>query len=157
MFDFMLQTTNSSKGYYIGHSQGATSLMVMLSTRPEYNEKIIQAHLLAPAVFMNNLPNPFIRFLSSEFNSFIEKYQAYDFLSTTQIMKLVDFVAGLLCQKNSLFFGACSNAFLMVCGYNANGTEYDPKVVPVLIKHLAHSVSTKQLHHFLQLYHVSID
>lgn len=48
VIDFVLATTNSSKLYYIGYSQGTTSLMVLLSEKPEYNEKIYAASLMAP-------------------------------------------------------------------------------------------------------------
>lgn len=41
--------------------------MILLSTRPEYNQKIIQVHVLAPAVFMQNLPHPVARLLIDSF------------------------------------------------------------------------------------------
>lgn len=58
MFDLMLKVTNTSRGFYFGHSQGGSSFAVMTSMRPEYNTKVIQAHLLAPAIFMENFPHP---------------------------------------------------------------------------------------------------
>jgi lysosomal acid lipase/cholesteryl ester hydrolase len=152
MFDSMLEQTNSSRAFYVGHSQAAACLMVLLSMRPKYNEKIIQAHLLAPAVFMNNLPHPLIRFFASEFNAFIDKYQYYDFLSNTQIMNFIEPVNSFICQKNSPVINMCANFVSMICGRNENGTETDMKILPELIKHLAHAVSTKQFHHFIQLY-----
>lgn len=45
---YILANTNSSKLYYVGYSQGTTSLMVMLSEFPEYNNKIYAASLMAP-------------------------------------------------------------------------------------------------------------
>lgn len=66
MIDLVLQTTGYFKAYFVGHSQGTTSLLVFLSTRPEYNEKIVQAHLLAPAGFMKNMPHPLIHILTGE-------------------------------------------------------------------------------------------
>lgn len=47
MLDYTLNSTKSSKLFYVGHSQGTTSLLVLLSSRPEYNDKIIQGHLMA--------------------------------------------------------------------------------------------------------------
>lgn len=67
MIDHMLATTNSSRTFYVGHSQGTTSIAVLLSMRPEYNDKIIQSHLMAPAVFMKNFPHPLGRLLMNEF------------------------------------------------------------------------------------------
>lgn len=67
MIDYMLRWTNSTKTFYVGHSQGSTSILVLLSARPEYNEKIIQAHLMAPAAFMKNLPHPLVKLFVHEF------------------------------------------------------------------------------------------
>lgn len=56
MIDYVLKVTGSSKTFYAGHSQGTTSLLVLLSTRPEYNEKIVEAHLMAPSAFRKKIP-----------------------------------------------------------------------------------------------------
>lgn len=152
MIDYMLKQTKSEKFYVIGHSQGCTSLMVLLSLRPQYNDKIIQGHMMAPAVFMKDLPHPFIRFFASEFNAFVERYKNYDIMSSTQIMKFIEPINSFLCQHNSPIINMCTNILSMVCGRNDNGTETDTKILPVLTKYLSHAVSTKQFHHFIQLY-----
>lgn len=54
MLNFMLDHTKESKTFYVGHSQGTCSLLALLSSLPHYNEKIIQAHLMTPAVFMRH-------------------------------------------------------------------------------------------------------
>lgn len=56
MIDDVLKQTKSSKLFYVGHSQGTTSLLVLLSSRPEYNDKIIQGHLMAVSAYRNALP-----------------------------------------------------------------------------------------------------
>jgi lysosomal acid lipase/cholesteryl ester hydrolase len=61
MIDFVLKKTNSAKTFYVGHSQGTTSLLVLLSTRPEYNQKIMQAHLMTPVIFMENTSGEMIK------------------------------------------------------------------------------------------------
>lgn len=48
VIDYVRKMTSNRKVYYIGHSQGTTSLMTLLSEKPEYNEKIHIASLLAP-------------------------------------------------------------------------------------------------------------
>lgn len=66
MFDLMLKVTNTTRGYFFGHSQGGTVFSVWISMRPEYNKKIIQAHLMAPGIFMKNappVPEPFKNFV----------------------------------------------------------------------------------------------
>ena len=54
--DYVLANTNSSALHYIGHSQGTTTFFVMLSEKPEYNEKIISFHAMAPAMFLRESP-----------------------------------------------------------------------------------------------------
>lgn len=56
MIDWILKKTGVPKVYYIAHSQGTTSFLVLLSMRPEYNNKIVQAHLMAPPAFRRKLP-----------------------------------------------------------------------------------------------------
>lgn len=62
--DYILSITNQKKINYIGHSQGTTALMVLLSMRPEYNNKINEANLLAPAAYLKNIRNPFFKVIS---------------------------------------------------------------------------------------------
>ena len=58
MLNFMLDHSKESKTFYVGHSQGSSSLLALLSTSPKYNQKIIEGHLLAPAVFMQHATSP---------------------------------------------------------------------------------------------------
>lgn len=54
MIDFILRQTNQPQLIYAGHSQGGTSVLVLLSERPEFNAKIASIHLLAGAVYYTN-------------------------------------------------------------------------------------------------------
>lgn len=152
MIDFVLNKTEAQKVFYVAHSQGGTSLMVLLSTRPEYNEKIVEAHLFAPAVFMANFPHSFVRYFASEFDAFVDRTKSYDLISNSQIMNIMEPINSFLCQQNSPIINMCTNLIQMICGRNDNGTETDLRVPPVLIKYLAHAVSTKQINHFIQIY-----
>lgn len=48
MIDHIIAKSKVSKVTFIGISQGCTSYMVLSSLRPEYNEKILLANLVAP-------------------------------------------------------------------------------------------------------------
>jgi len=48
---------------YIGHSMGTTQIFVLLSEKPEYNEKIKLVIALAPVAYMTHIKSP-IRFLA---------------------------------------------------------------------------------------------
>lgn len=52
--NYILEKTDQKSMRYIGFSQGATALLVLLSLKPEYNEKIEQAHLISPGVYLEN-------------------------------------------------------------------------------------------------------
>lgn len=53
MIEFAIDKSNSSKVNYIGHSQGCTSVLALLASRPEYNDFVSQLHLMTPAAFMD--------------------------------------------------------------------------------------------------------
>lgn len=52
---------------YLKYFLGGSVLAVLLSERPEYNEKISSAHLMASAIFLkyhNQILNPFLKRLN---------------------------------------------------------------------------------------------
>lgn len=65
MIDYMLKTTNQSRFFSVGFSQGSSATIVMLTTRPDYNQKVIQTHLIAPAAFLKHLTSPAIKTISN--------------------------------------------------------------------------------------------
>lgn len=80
--DYILNETKYEKLNYIGWSQGSTSFFVMASIRPEYNDKIIEANLLAPVADLKGTRNPF-------YNSFANKYAAIKTLQNLRIYKII--------------------------------------------------------------------
>lgn len=69
MIDYVSSITGYRRMHYIGHSQGTTSFFVMGAERPEYNDRIISMHALAPIAFMSNLRNPFVKAAAFFLNS----------------------------------------------------------------------------------------
>lgn len=67
--DYILNETKFEKLNYIGWSQGSTSFFVMASLLPQYNNKIIEANLLAPVAALKGQRNPF-------YNKFANMYGA---------------------------------------------------------------------------------
>lgn len=54
VIDHVLIKTNRTFAHYVGHSQGTTVVMAMLSLFPRYNKKLKTLHLMAPSVYFNN-------------------------------------------------------------------------------------------------------
>lgn len=50
--DYALLQTNETKLAYVGHSQGVTAVFALLSSLPEYNDKITIAHVMTPPVIL---------------------------------------------------------------------------------------------------------
>jgi len=70
--DRILMTTGQQKLFYIGHSMGTTMFFVMLSQRPEYNEKIHAMIALAPVAFFTPTKNPYLHFIERIGERFLE-------------------------------------------------------------------------------------
>jgi lysosomal acid lipase/cholesteryl ester hydrolase len=70
MIDFVLEKTKKSKLFYVGFSQGTTVLFVLMSLRPEYNQKIFQAHFLAPSAFIRQNSNLMFRLIANDLEVF---------------------------------------------------------------------------------------
>lgn len=53
VIEYILHVTNREKLDIIGHSIGATSALIMCSTKPELNDKVRSLTAIAPGVFYN--------------------------------------------------------------------------------------------------------
>lgn len=124
MINFMLKHTKASRAFYVGHSQGTTSGMVMLSTRPEYNQKLIQVHLMAPAVFLSHSPHPLARVLESEINSGL--LGTFSFLEFSRYWDVANEFSKLVCTEGpSGALSLCKSLIFTIVGPNRNGSEID--------------------------------
>ncbi len=56
--DYILDQTEKKKLIYIGHSQGTTIFYVLLSSKPEYNEKIFFQLSAAPIGSISHTTSP---------------------------------------------------------------------------------------------------
>jgi pimeloyl-ACP methyl ester carboxylesterase len=70
--DHILGTTGQDKLYYIGHSMGTTMFFVMMSQRPEYNEKIHAMIAFAPVAFFTASKHPVVHSVLTVAERFLE-------------------------------------------------------------------------------------
>ncbi|XP_031639226.1 lipase 3-like [Contarinia nasturtii] len=149
LIDLILGWTNSKKLHYVGFSQGTTALLVLTSMRPEYNSKIIQAHLLAPVAYMAHVKHALLTFLGNAQNE--KKLKKHlDNLSlyklTLENMGLVEIVK-TLCQ-------IWHNAPLEKCDIvhsQLESTQLNETSIPLIVEHAPGGISTQQLFHYGQL------
>ena len=149
MIDYMLHTTKSSKIFYVGHSQGGTSFIVCMSTLPEYNNKIAQAHLLGPAVFTSHIPHPMGPTLATGIRN--------GFFGDSSFVNLDGFY-NFAREFNNLIPDEKSQPLLeffifALMGPNKSGMEIDRRILKTLTSHLSPRVSVKQTVHYVQLFY----
>ncbi|XP_017076903.1 lipase 1-like [Drosophila eugracilis] len=139
--DYILTTTHQRALHYVGHSQGCTTLTVLLSMRPEYNNLVKTAILMAPAVFMAHtatlgqtlLRRYIMRLPDGEF-MFHKKF-LNDILGAT---------CGLYVVR--VF---CSTYFMISNGKVSQ--HLNTSIVPLLTATHPAGISTRQPKHFIQL------
>jgi len=62
--DYVLQKTGHKDLIYIAHSQGTTAFFVLMSQRPEYNQKVKAMFAMAPVAFLNEIKSFPLRVIS---------------------------------------------------------------------------------------------
>ncbi|GAB0092452.1 Lipase [Sergentomyia squamirostris] len=150
MIDFALRTTRQTKLHYVGHSQGTTTLFIMLSLRADYNDVILSAHALAPVAFMSNLRSPFIR----AFSPFVDSLDTItsllgmnEFMPSNDMMQRGGYT---LCRDTSSFQEVCANALFLIGGFNS--AELNRTQLPYIMANAPAGSATKQLVHYGQLH-----
>lgn len=119
MVDYTLSTTNGKAQaaiHYVGHSQGTTAFFVFLSTRPEYNDKIKTAHMLAPVGYMSNMSDKLVRTLApylGHHNTYSALFDSQEFIPYNELFMLLAYNA---CGSESKFLHLCSSIAYMLEG-----------------------------------------
>jgi pimeloyl-ACP methyl ester carboxylesterase len=57
MFDYVTRTTGAEKVFYASHSMGGTAFLVAMSEKPEVQDKVKAAFLMAPPTWAANQPD----------------------------------------------------------------------------------------------------
>jgi predicted esterase len=106
LIEFAINKSRSSKIFYTGHSQGCTTILALLSSRPFYNSLISQMHLMAPSVFMRHSTSPAFR-LGSRTIMVCEKFKGevdflFDIFKALELLKRIkNYSCMLLLRKQN--------------------------------------------------------
>lgn len=148
VIDHILSITGEKKISYIGHSQGTTSFFVMMSEKPEYNDKILKFVAYAPLAFAAHIKSPIINFfakISKPVYHGLRLLKMNDFMPTNALLTKIGRYS---CEAKSLYQVICSNTLFMVTGYDT--AQINKTVVPIILGHLPAGSSIKQFYHFGQ-------
>ena len=92
---------------------------VLLSERPEYNEKIKAGFLMAPAVFMNTAYNPILQL--AEWAEILEElYHSLGYYEFLPHPDLVTWLGHEVCngEEHPIYADVCSNLAFLLFGIN---------------------------------------
>jgi len=146
--EFALSTSDQSKLYYVGHSQGTTTGFIKFSTDPTWAQsKIKQFHALAPVAYMGNATSP-LKYVSPFVNYFaylLNLVKDAEFLSTNPATQLL---WGNLCNPITGF--VCSDMMSFLSGYDAKNMNSSRN--SVYMTHNPAGTSIYNLAHFAQHY-----
>uniref|UniRef100_A0A182N1Q1 Lipase n=1 Tax=Anopheles dirus TaxID=7168 RepID=A0A182N1Q1_9DIPT len=147
MVDHVLARTGHTQLHYIGHSQGTTVFFVLNALRPEYNGKFRLMQALAPAVFLTNLQNPFLRFLAQHETTALKFVGSMGIFEIKPFPEEMDRLARALCPD---FYSRalCLDAMHMMTGDKYHHMSYHG--FPMLLRHMPAGCSLKQVAHFGQ-------
>ncbi|XP_045510343.1 lipase 3-like [Colias croceus] len=147
--DYINSVKNSTQPMnYIGHSMGATTFLVFLSTLPEYNRYIKMAIFLAPLAYLTNVDGP-LRMLKCMGNyppeQLIKLIGQGEFMANR---KVPHWIATKFC-KGALMY--CENPFLFFSGGLPEGDIWDTDFIARLLYHVPAGGSTRTILHYAQL------
>jgi pimeloyl-ACP methyl ester carboxylesterase len=148
IINYILFLTNKKGIFYVGHNQGATALLVLLSARPNFNEKIIQFHQLGPIAFMDHA-HPILLYEAKEFEEEVKVLGSFNFKSFIDFSKAI---VDSYCPETipgSLRY--CIRLWEFVFGRNQYDTEIDSKILRDIPQFISPTASIRQYLHFLQI------
>ncbi|XP_075151059.1 lipase 3-like [Haematobia irritans] len=150
MIDYILMNTNQSQLHYVGHSQGTTVYLVMMSEKPSYNNKIKSVHLLGPAAYMSNMKSPLTRAFApilGQPNAMVELVGSMEFMPSNKFKQDLGIE---MCQATSPYVEMCANEIFLIGGYDSEQLDRE------LLEHIKATspagASVNQNIHFCQLH-----
>lgn len=149
VIDYITDVKDNVKINYVGFSMGTTVLFSLLSTKPEYNDILNAAFVMAPIAYMRNVRSP-IRLLakySNDMEYFLKMFGANELLATNEVLKwLSKYTFKLEPQKRKGILS--KNLFFVLCGYDEK--QFNRSLVPAILNHVPAGTSTKTLVHYAQ-------
>ncbi|CAF4782528.1 unnamed protein product [Pieris macdunnoughi] len=147
IIDYVTQTTEKPKVYYVGHSQGTTDYFIMASLRPEYNTKIQLSVNLAPIAFMKYIKSPIPIILAQQteiFKKFLDELGFGEIFAKQQILHhLVEKICQLAPEP------ICGTGLALTTGYKRDSIS--ERTLSIAFGHLLVGISSKTFSHFGQL------
>ncbi|XP_011189067.3 lipase 3 isoform X1 [Zeugodacus cucurbitae] len=147
--DYVREATAQQQVHFVAHSQGSTVFLVLLSERPEYNEKFASVSLLAPVAFLANLRSPPFRIMTAkieEIEALLNHLGLHELFPSTALNQLG---GHLLCSQDAPTQNLCLLFTFLTVGFS--DYEMDRSLFPRILETTPAGISRNQLKHFGQL------
>ncbi|XP_055848133.1 lipase 3-like [Episyrphus balteatus] len=148
MINYISDNTGIQQVRFFGHSQGTTAYLVLTSLMPEWNDRFIAAHLLAPVAFMSHLTNKFINLISpvaGQPNALKELIGSMKLKPSKETLLVL---STLLCPPSRPDRILCENSLFLTTGFNEDTVDND--FIPDIMATTPSSASTNQYLHYVQ-------
>lgn len=148
MIDFVLDNTGQENLYYVGFSMGTTTFLAMMSEKPEYNDKIRVATLMAPPAYMTHVKGviAWLAPYSDNLDLVLTLLGKGEFLPSRNI---TDEWVELFCDEEAVTAEICYNLLFLIVGPDSEliNKEY----LPVILAHTPAGTSVHTINHYAQL------
>lgn len=144
IIDFVLLKTRSQKLVYVGYSQSTFFLFTLLSTVPEYSDKVAAFVAMAPVCYVSHIRGltlPLLAPLAALTPEFIQRS-----FVPQPVIDIVDMTLKNLCRQELMSKLICGSISDGIGGYGLG--EHKPEFYSKFFK----STSLQTIKHFLQLY-----
>lgn len=146
--DYVLNYTQSKKLYYIGHSMGTTSSYVMLSTKPNYNDKMHLVISLAPVSYFRHKFNPALQRILDNAPLIIKVLKSngvFDLIPQSTMYKKL---GKGFCNDKSIFLPICEGLFFIASGRNTD--QINSSMIGYFMNYVPAGVSVQSVIHYYQ-------
>lgn len=147
--DHIRLATGVGRIHVVTHSQGSAAAYVMLSERPEYNQKIRSSVALAPGVYITYGFQPTAGYLGLApkfFEWLLDTFKLYELFPYSH---LVSMTAQTICHDDSFFQPVCSFVLGITCGFNYE--DLNTTLLPTVFTYGPCGASWKQIMHYAQV------
>jgi len=145
--DYVLEKTGKEKIYYIGHSMGTTTYMVMNSMDQSWGDKVEVAVLLAPIAYVEHMASP-LKYLTpflGMIDWLVDHLGIGEFLPSNWFM---DFIASFACGDNKPLEFVCENIVFLLCGYDQ--AQMNATMMSTVASHIPAGTSSYTVIHYAQ-------
>ncbi|CAG4950261.1 unnamed protein product [Colias eurytheme] len=146
--DYILLATGRSGLHYVGMSQGTTVYFIMNSLRPDYSEKILSMHALAPVAYQTQSRGTLMDALAPIAADALSWATVLGFGEMFPKSELLAWAGQKLCQDEAVFQPICSSIFFLIGGWNMD--QHNATMIPVMLAHTPAGAGLRQFAHFAQ-------